>query len=157
MEAALRRLITDEEFRAAFRRDPQRALRRYRLTPEEIEALQDGGAERLAAIGVDVDRWQREPVDRSWVITLLGRLAPAALALWLLAGTGAPAQAKRPHQEDVHMSLRARARLRARYRAGIRGLRRASIRQSNLGFGLPIDLVTEPIRFDTPGISPDQT
>lgn len=157
MAAALRRLMMDEAFRAAFRRDPEQALARYRLAPEEIEALKDGDAERLAAVGVDVDRWQREPLDRSWLAAVLGRLAPAAAALLLLAGTGAPAYARK--RVELRMSQRARTRLRTLYRARVLGLRRASNRQADLGFklnlGLPIDLVSEPIRLETPGISPD--
>lgn len=157
LEAAIRRLMTDDAFRAAFRQDPERALGRYRLTPEEIEALKDGDTERLAAAGVDVNRWQGEPVSRSWAVAMLSRLAPAAAALMLLAGAAAPTYARPRFDSGLRMSRRARAILRARYRAGVAGLRRATTRQSNMGFklnfSLPIDLVTEPIEVDTPGIS----
>lgn len=157
LEAAVRGLMTDDGFRAAFRQEPERALSRYRLTPEEVEALKDGDAERLAAAGVDVDRWQREPLSRSWAVSLLARVAPTAAALLLLVGAGAPASVRT--RMRARMSRRARARIRARYRAGVAGLRRSSTRQSNMGFklnfSLPIDLVTEPIELQTPGISPD--
>jgi hypothetical protein len=49
------RLYDDQRFLRAFRRDPEAALARYRLAPEEAEAIIAGDAERLEAFGVDVD------------------------------------------------------------------------------------------------------
>lgn len=52
--AAVARLIVDERFSAAFRRDPRAACRRYRLTGTQIEALESGDARRLVAAGADL-------------------------------------------------------------------------------------------------------
>ena len=49
------RLYDDARFLRAFRRDPQRALKGYGLKPDEVEAIMAGDAERLEALGVDVD------------------------------------------------------------------------------------------------------
>lgn len=52
---AVERLADDPRFLARFREDPERALARYGLSPEEVEAVMTGDAHRLAANGVDVD------------------------------------------------------------------------------------------------------
>jgi hypothetical protein len=49
------RLYDDPRFLAAFRRDPDKALARYQLSAEEAEAIIDGDAERLEALGMDID------------------------------------------------------------------------------------------------------
>lgn len=38
-EAALGKLISDKEFRKAIEKDPEKALKKYKLTRKEIEAL----------------------------------------------------------------------------------------------------------------------
>ena len=49
------RLYDDQRFLRSFRDDPERALRRYGLSPAEREAIMAGDAERLQSMGVDVD------------------------------------------------------------------------------------------------------
>lgn len=54
MTLAVERIADDARFAARFRRDPSRALRRYRLGHAQVEAIKAGDAASLARHGVDV-------------------------------------------------------------------------------------------------------
>lgn len=123
---AVERLYTDEAFLAQFQQDPVDALRPYRLTPAEVEAVKRGDAGELARLGVDVHRYMTDPPapTRSlWLSSPTGRqvfalVVAMTLALGISLGSSSPAHAarKRAGRKRIRArSIRARARsLRAR-------------------------------------------
>lgn len=120
---AIERLADDRDFLAAFRRDPARVLRRYRLDADEIEIVKSGDAGALAAAGVDVRGFlagKRHGV-RPWIRRILAAIAMAAGVVGLGV---APASAAR---KSPRYGVR-RANLRTDGRLGAR-LGRSSIRK----------------------------
>ena len=53
LNRAVERLLLDKRFLRRFRRDPEGALRSFELTAEEVEAVKEGDAARLVALGLD--------------------------------------------------------------------------------------------------------
>src|SRR5919199_1821152 len=94
MNKALTRLSIDREFLDDFRRDPEAALRPYRLSETEIEAIKAGDAASLAACGVDVVALaEGRPLGR--LARRLPRVAAAMFALRAVVLPLAPAGAAR--------------------------------------------------------------
>lgn len=56
---AIERIADDTKFAAAFRADPARTLRRYRLDTDEIDAIKRGDLEALSSVGLDVVAFER--------------------------------------------------------------------------------------------------
>jgi len=54
LSAVIHRLWTDEDFLVSFRRNPEHAVRRYRLTAEELSAVKAGDEAHLACLGADL-------------------------------------------------------------------------------------------------------
>jgi hypothetical protein len=99
---AVERLLGDGDFLRRFRRNPERALRRYELTETEIEAVKRGDAHELLALGLDPAYvWPKAPASvlAPWLCLNAKRLAPAAFlaaALALLAAPTARGVEQRP-------------------------------------------------------------
>lgn len=107
MTLAIERIADDRRFARRFRSDPDRALSRYRLDRDQIEAIKFGDPESLARHGVDVlafERGRRHGWRPHWR-RLVGALAVGGVALM---GLGSPARADNPR--FVHGVRRASAR-----------------------------------------------
>lgn len=92
LNAAVERLLVDRGFARRFRRNPERALRRYGLGADEVEALKRGRADELLALGVDPEYvWPRAEAAglEPWLLRNARRLAPVTL-LAALTLVGAP-------------------------------------------------------------------
>jgi hypothetical protein len=93
MNDAVGRLLTDGAFLRRFRRNPERALRRYDLTETEIEAIKRGDARELLALGLDPAYvWPKAQAAalEPWLYLNARRLAPAAFLAAALALLAAP-------------------------------------------------------------------
>jgi hypothetical protein len=94
------RLFDDRRFLRRFRRNPERALRGYRLDAREVEALKRGDTRELLELGLRPTLvWPElrpavSPVS-TWLLQSRRRLAPAALLLALFAAAPATASAAR--------------------------------------------------------------
>jgi hypothetical protein len=80
LNRAVERLLLDKRFLRRFRRSPEAALRPFGLTGEEIEAVKDGDAERLIALGLDPSYvWPkaRPPAVPLWAFARAKKLTPA--------------------------------------------------------------------------------
>lgn len=56
---AVERVADDRRFATRFRRDPRRALRPYRLSGDQVEAVKSGEPAALAHHGLDLEKFQR--------------------------------------------------------------------------------------------------
>lgn len=124
LTAVVQRLWTDEHFLTSFRRDPARAVRRYRLTDEELAVVKSGDEARLTALGADVRMLHTVPPSLAELATGVLRSFPKVAAFLLAAQltlSGAPARARGLGRERI--SRPASQTLRARYRRAP-GLRR---------------------------------
>jgi len=120
MTLAIERIADDPRFAERFRTDPPRALRRYRLTSGEIEAIKAGDVASLQAHDVDVVAFtdgKRHGVRRFWRKALVA-LGTVGVALSMSA---APATAGR-----------------ARF---LHGVEKASLRQARLGRAIRVNNV----------------
>jgi hypothetical protein len=98
---AVEALLDNPRLLRRFRRNPRSALARFRLTPEELAAVEDGDANRLIGQRMDLRVVTRKPLLRSLFATILlrhgAKLAPAAFAALVLAvWPGAVAHAEPP-------------------------------------------------------------
>lgn len=122
LNAAVERLLRDPDFLRGFRRNPARALRRFELTGDEVEAIKRGRTEELLALGVDpayVDPEIKELTSPdSWLIRNARLLAPAAFIAAVLAFWPTTANAKPGHAISRVRILRSRG-------VGLSGIRRA--------------------------------
>lgn len=114
---AIERIADERRFAERFRSDPQRALRRYRLGDEEIEAIKAGDPASLQAHGVDVVAFadgKRHGLRRHWrrALAALGTIGVA------LSMSAAPASAARDNF--------------------IHGVRKADARQARLGRAISV-------------------
>jgi hypothetical protein len=148
LTAVVHRLWTDERFLAAFRRDPARAVSRYGLTDEELDAVKGGDESHLAALGADVRSLHATPPSLASLATGLLRPFPRVAAMLLAAhiafGGGAPAAARGRRARGSRMSGRARTTLRARS-SRTPGLHRAARAQYTVGGRVAGTL---PIEYD---------
>lgn len=114
MTLAVERIADEPRFAARFRTNPSAALRRYRLSDSQIEAIKAGDADSLASHGVDVAAFANG--RRHGLRPRLRALAMALGAAGVLVGLQAsPAAAAR--------------RDRARFGMG-RAVRRVTVRAS---------------------------
>lgn len=97
LNRAVEQLLLDKRFLRRFRRDPERALERFDLTGEEVEAVKRGNAHELLRLGLDPTYvWPRDDSGflQSWIVRHSKRLTPAlVLAAFVLPA--APAFADR--------------------------------------------------------------
>ena len=117
MTTAIERIADEPRFAERFRRDPDRALRRYRLTTGQVEAIKAGDHTSLHAHGVDVVAFsdgKRHGLRRHWR-KALAALSTVGVALSMSA---APATAARA----LHIS----------------GVQKASIRQARMGHAIRV-------------------
>ena len=136
LDGAVERLLTDRRFLGRFRSDPERALARYELSTEEVEAIKRGDAEELVGLGLNPAIAWPQPANpgamQSWLMRNVGRLAPAAfLAALALAWPGASQAEARKRPRTVPGLARAS---RALARAGVRGRARSIVarREENI-------------------------
>ena len=106
LDRAVRRLITDDRLLFRFRRKPAKALAKFRLSDDEIQAVTAGEMRSLLELGLDKRIAFPRPISRPLWASILVRsgtkIAPAAfvaLALTLVGGPVAsaddPAAARR--------------------------------------------------------------
>lgn len=144
LTAVIHRLWMDERFLMSFRRDPARAVRRYRLTDEELSAVKSGDEAYLASLGADIRMLHAVPPSFGDLATGMLRSFPKVMAFLLAAqialagGTAATARSAGRRR----MSPRARRTLGARY-SRTPGLRRAARTQYTVGgrVGGPLPIV----------------
>ena len=113
MTTAIERIADEPRFAERFRRDPERALRRYRLTTNQVAAIKAGDPVSLRANGVDVVAFsdgKRHGLRRHWRRALVA-LSTVGVAMSMAS---APAAADEP-------AIR------------LRGVRRASTLQLEMG------------------------
>ena len=131
LTAAVAALLSDNAVLAEFRRNPARALRRYRLSEHQLRAVQSGDLDTLAASGLDTAALYETPKGARSILASLARrgawLTPLLLACGLWASpvaTAAPTNGRRSR-----FALRGRAGVArgsgpfARVRAGQRAFR----------------------------------
>jgi hypothetical protein len=104
LDTAVERLLCDRRFLKRFRRRPERALRPYGLSCEEVAAVKRGDSRELMALGLDPElaspsgRLDRTPMA-AWLLRNASRLAPAsvlaATALVFAPAASAPAGGRR--------------------------------------------------------------
>jgi hypothetical protein len=108
-------LAGSSRLRAKLRRDPERALRRFRLTPEETRAVIGGDLLQLLELGLDpaygdgCDADLRRPL-RAWAVRNAGRLSPLAFAAAVLIAMPASASARKRSSPGRRALCRVRAR-----------------------------------------------
>lgn len=118
MTAAIERIADEPRFAERFRSDPSRALRRYRLSDRQVEAIKAGDQMSLHEHGVDVVAFSdgvRRSRRRHWRRFVVA-LSTVAAALTMSA---APASASK-RAVRVH------------------GVRKASLRQARLGRAITV-------------------
>jgi hypothetical protein len=87
---AARRLLVDQDFLDAFRRDPVAATAPLRLSVAEVEALKSGDDDELARLGMDVRALQNGPQPRfARMLRTIGRIAPGLAGIALALGVWA--------------------------------------------------------------------
>jgi hypothetical protein len=92
LTAAVDALLRDRRLTSRFRRDPDRALRRFGLGPTELEAVKRGDAAELVQLGLDPRAvWPENDGQwvRRWILRNAGRVSPAVFAAALLAAPAA--------------------------------------------------------------------
>jgi hypothetical protein len=156
---AVERLLTDGAFMRRFRRNPERALRRYELTETEIEAIKCGDARELLALGLDPAYvWPKAQTAtlEPWLFQNARRLAPAAFLAAALALLGAPLARGAQNPPGRARATRRLARVAARHRTGLRralvrtgrnappGMRHAVGRAENTGIVRSVERVAPP-------------
>src|SRR5919106_6829750 len=105
LNRAVERLLLDKRFLRRFRRDPEAALRPLELTSEEIEAVKEGDAARLVALGLDPSyAWPkvRSPLLPLWMLARAKKLTPAlVLAALVLPATPAIASRRSARRSPI--------------------------------------------------------
>ncbi len=94
---AVNALLQDRKLVSRFRRNPERALRRFGLDAAELEAVKRGDATELVELGLDQRSVWPEPGGRSirtWILKNPGRVSPAVFAA-ALVGANAVTTARR--------------------------------------------------------------
>ncbi|NQW19912.1 MAG: hypothetical protein HQ477_04180 [Chloroflexi bacterium] len=130
INSAVKALFADDSLLAMFRKNPDKAMRRFELLDCELDAIKLGDQEALLAHGLDENLITAPVMAPHWFTGLLGTVArrmaaPAVIAVLLALSI---------HAADISTASAARANVRARQRIGrIRaqgplGLRRISLR-----------------------------
>lgn len=162
---AVEALMLDGRLLRRFRRNPERALKRFDLSSEEIDAVKDGGIQRLVPLGLRADLVWPHPGNAllvpNWALRNAKRLAPAALiaAAAFAWPAGSEAATSRTRWLRVaRRQIRANPTLRARYRSfgGSRTLRR-TLREAGVSRGVARQLTRNVDRaFRPPRETPTQ-
>ena len=130
LNEVVERLLVDDRFMRRFRRNPEKALRKYDLTREEIEAVKAGRTQTLLELGLDPALvWPRAEADdarRGWFTRNALAVGPAALLVALVMGAAAAPSARAIPRERRTGLRRAVGRMSPRARVQfVAGLRRA--------------------------------
>jgi hypothetical protein len=134
--------MIDRRLLRRFRRNPDRALKRFDLSREEVDAVKDGRIQRLVPLGLRTDLvWPHAGNSLfvpNWALRNAKRLAPAALIAaaafaWPAAGHAATPRSRAKWVRTARRQIRANPQLRARYRSfgGSRSLR-ATLRRAGV-------------------------
>ncbi|NQW18357.1 MAG: hypothetical protein HQ478_12815 [Chloroflexi bacterium] len=130
LNSAVKALISDGSLLSKFRRDPAAAMRRFKLSECELDAVKSGDEQQLLAHGMTPELITGQPQAPHWFGGLLGTVArrmaaPAVLAVLLaIAVQGAAA----PDANAARANKRATRRVNNIRTFGPSGLRRASVR-----------------------------
>jgi hypothetical protein len=129
LDAAVEQLFTNRRLLRRFQRDPERALRRFALSRQELAALKRGDTDELLALGLSPAIVWPQPVStlglHAWLMRHGKRLAPAAFLAAATMAWPAASQAAIPSRVPglgrASRVLGRNRRAPARVRALIRG------------------------------------
>ena len=113
LDRAVSKLITDDRLLFRFRRKPGKALARFRLSDDEIQAVKAGEMRPLLELGLDKRIAFPKPISRplwaSILVTSGAKIAPAAFVALALTVSGGgvasaddPAVARRARRAGLH-------------------------------------------------------
>lgn len=135
MTLAVERIADDERFAERFRTDPDRALRRYRLSDDELAAVKRGDPESLDQHGVDVVAFaegKRHGVGRFWRrAVVVSTLAGAVVGL-----AAVPAAADGGRCTGIRMASFRQVRMGREVPVSLRLVRKEAVRTALLRNGL---------------------
>jgi hypothetical protein len=142
LNKAVGALLSDRRLVRRFRRNPERALRRFGLAPAQVDALKRGDAAELLALGVDPayvwPKTEADAVFRRWLLLNPRRLAPVAFAVAAIAAFPAAATAAYSARRS---GPRARIAARRLARRALRPAARYGLRRRALARALRLDRV----------------
>lgn len=99
MTLAVERIADDQPFAERFRDQPERALRRYRLTREQIDAIKQGDPASLTFQGVDIvafEQGKRHGLRPYWRKVVVG-VSVLGAVIGLVGAPAAADDSKRVH------------------------------------------------------------
>jgi hypothetical protein len=137
LNEAVEQLFSSPRMLRRFRRNPDRALSRFDVTPAEAVALRSGDAEELLVMGIDPAWiWPQPPghAAQNWLQRNARRLAPAAFLAAVMVAWPAAGHAATPTRRTF---LRRAARYLQRHPALARRLEDPALAQALRRAGVP--------------------